>query len=111
MSQSAVSIRYTSALIDAAQESGVLDRVEADVQALLDLLHASEDLREFVADPMMRSEQKRAVLNNLLAGKIEDITLRFCYCCATIAASAYCPNCYRTSYPYWKIGAARPRLR
>ncbi|MCE2435281.1 MAG: F0F1 ATP synthase subunit delta, partial [Candidatus Latescibacteria bacterium] len=72
MSQSAVSIRYTSALIDAAQESGVLDRVEADVQALLALLHASEDLRGFVADPMMGSEQKRAVLNKLLAGKIED---------------------------------------
>lgn len=77
MSQSAVSIRYTSALIDAAQESGVLDRVEADVQALSDLLRASEDLRGFVADPMVQSAQKRAVLNNLLAGKIEDITLRF----------------------------------
>lgn len=77
MSQSAVSIRYTSALIDAAQDRGVLDRVEADVQALLDLLHASEDLRAFVADPMMQAEQKRAVLNELLAGKIGDITLRF----------------------------------
>lgn len=77
MSQSAVSIRYTRALIDAAQDRGVLAQVEADVQALLDLLRASEDLRAFVADPMMQAEQKRAVLSELLAGKIGDITLRF----------------------------------
>ncbi len=77
VSQSAVSIRYTSALIDAAQDSGVLHRVEADARAVLDLLRDSEDLREFVADPVMQSEQKHAILNNLLAGKIQDVTLRF----------------------------------
>ena len=77
MSQSAVSIRYTEALIDAATESGVLDQVEGDVQALLELVRASEDLRNFVADPMMQSDQKRTVLNNLLAGKVHDVTLRF----------------------------------
>ena len=77
VSPSAVSIRYTRALIDAARDSDALDLVEADVQALLDLLRASEDLREFVADPMIQSDRKRAVLNELLAGKIQGITLRF----------------------------------
>ena len=77
MSQSAVSIRYTEALIDAAEDVGVLDQVADDVQALLDLVRASEDLRAFIADPMMQAEQKRTVLNNLLAGKVQDVTLRF----------------------------------
>ncbi len=77
MSQSAVSVRYTDALVEAAQERGVLDDFESDVQALLNLLRDSRDLSDFVADPMILSEQKRTVLNNLLSGKIQDVTLRF----------------------------------
>ena len=77
MSQSAVSVRYTEALADAGQERGVLDDVESDVQALLNLLRESRDLADFVADPMIRSEQKRTVLNNLLSGKVQDVTLEF----------------------------------
>jgi len=77
VSQSAVSVRYTEALIEAAEEVGALEQVEDDFQALLELVRASGDLRAFVADPMMRSEQKRTVLNNLLSGKVQDVTLRF----------------------------------
>ena len=77
MSQSAVSVRYTEALIDAAQDRGVLDDVVGDVQALKGLLRESNDLSTFVADPMMHSGRKRTVLNSLLAGKVQDITLNF----------------------------------
>lgn len=77
MSQSTVSVRYIEALIDAAQERQVLDRVADDVQALLGLFRESEELSAFVADPMMRSERKRTVLDSLLSGKVQDITLNF----------------------------------
>ena len=77
MSQSTVSVRYIEALIDAAKERQVLDRVADDVQALLELFRTSQELSTFVADPMMRSERKRTVLNSLLAGKIQEITLNF----------------------------------
>ena len=77
MSQSAVSSRYTEALIEAAEERDALDRVEADVQGLLDLLLASDELRAFAADSMIRSEQKKAVFRNLFSGRIDDLTLNF----------------------------------
>ena len=77
MSPSTVSVRYTEALIDAAQERQVLDNVVDDVQALLDLFRESEALSTFIADPMMRSDRKRTVLNSLLSGKIQDISLNF----------------------------------
>lgn len=77
MSQSAVSVRYIEALMDAAKEQGVLDDVAVDVQALLDLFDENEELSAFIADPMMPSQRKRTVLNNLLSGKIQSVTLNF----------------------------------
>ena len=77
MSQSAVSVRYTDALIDAAEDQGVLDTVADDVQAVLDLLGESDELAAFIADPIMRSERKRTVLSSLLSGKVHAVTLNF----------------------------------
>lgn len=77
MSQSVVAARYIEALIDAAEERGVLDKVTDDVQALSDLLSVSKELSTFVADPMMLSERKRTVLSSLLSGKVHEVTLNF----------------------------------
>lgn len=77
MSQSVVSVRYADALLDAAEERGVLNDVVGDVQAVLDLLRQSKDLAAFVADPMMQSGRKRTVLNSLLSGKVQGVTLNF----------------------------------
>lgn len=77
MSQSAVSARYTEALIDAAEERHVLESVSADVQGLLALLQESEALRDFASDPMIRSDQKKKVFQNLFGGKVDPLTLNF----------------------------------
>lgn len=77
MSQSVVAARYIEALIDAAEERGVLDNVTDDVQALSDLFSESKELSTFVADPMMLSERKRTVLSSLFAGKVHEVTLNF----------------------------------
>ncbi len=77
MSQSAVAVRYAEALLEAAQEKDALDAVASDVEGLLNLLLGSEDLSNFVADPMMRSDQKKRILGNLFEGKINALTLNF----------------------------------
>jgi F-type H+-transporting ATPase subunit delta len=77
VSQSAVAVRYAEALIEAAQEKNALDAVSSDVEGLLNLLRESEDLAQFVADPMMRSDQKQRILSNLFKGKVNDLTCNF----------------------------------
>jgi len=69
--------RYTAALASAAEERGFLDQVAEDAEALADLLASSEDLRAFVEDPFALPEQKKAVLRNLLEGKVQEVTLGF----------------------------------
>lgn len=77
MSRIGVSTRYTQALVSAAEERGELDPVRQDVQGLLELVRESEELRAFVADPLVHSEQKSSVFRALLSGKVHDLTLDF----------------------------------
>ena len=77
MGQTAVSLRYIEALVGAAEERGVLDRVEEDAQGLLELIRASEDLRVFLADALIRAEQKKTLFRTLFSGKIQELTLNF----------------------------------
>lgn len=77
MNHSAVAVRYTEALIDAAEERNALDRVASDVEGLLLLLQSSSDLQSFVSDPMIQSEQKKKVFRNVFNGKIDALTLNF----------------------------------
>lgn len=77
MNHSAVAVRYTEALIDAAEERNALDRVASDVEGLLLLLQSSNDLQSFVSDPMIQSEQKKKVFRNVFTGKVDALTLNF----------------------------------
>lgn len=77
MNRSGVSQRYIEALAGAAEERGVLDEIQADVEGLSDLLASSEDLTSYVADPLILPEQKREAFTALFQGKVQDLTLNF----------------------------------
>ena len=77
MNRSGVSQRYIEALAGAAEERGVLDEIQADVEGLSDLLASSEDLTSYVADPLILPEQKRKAFTGLFQGKVQDLTLNF----------------------------------
>ena len=77
MQEAGVAARYSRALIGAAEEQGVLDAVEEDVEALIDLLRDSEDLREFLGDPLIHPQRKEQALRSLLTGKLQGLTLNF----------------------------------
>ena len=77
MNETPVSLRYARALVQAAEEQGVLDRVREDLLGLLDLIRESEDLRAFLVDPLIHPEQKRKAFQTLFSGQVGDLTLSF----------------------------------
>ena len=77
MNETPVSLRYARALIRAAEEQGVLDRVQEDLLGLLDLIQESEELRAFLTDPLIHPEQKRVAFQELFSGRMGDLTLSF----------------------------------
>lgn len=67
--------RYATALFELAQESGALDKAEADIAALSDALEASEDLRSLIASPIYsRDDQARAMSAVGKALGLSDLT-------------------------------------
>jgi len=77
LSQTAVSQRYSEALFGAAEERDMLDQVEEEAGAILDLMQESTELSDFLANPMIPSAQKQVFIRTLLTGKVSDVMLNF----------------------------------
>ncbi|MBD2100611.1 ATP synthase F1 subunit delta [Leptolyngbya sp. FACHB-261] len=73
----AIAQPYAEALMSLAQGQNLVERFGSDVQGLLDLLTQSEDLREFLANPLTKGEDKKAVLRSLLTEQVHPYTLSF----------------------------------
>lgn len=76
MSLKRVAVRYAEALIELAQEQKKLDTVKND----MDLLRSLTKNKEFFSvlkSPIIPNPKKEAVVNKLLEGKVDDLTLRF----------------------------------
>jgi len=68
---------YAQALISIAQEHDLVDNIAQDVQGLLDLLETSVDLKEFLANPVLQAEAKKAALQQIVGEQVHTYTLNF----------------------------------
>ncbi|MEB3229709.1 MAG: ATP synthase F1 subunit delta [Leptolyngbyaceae bacterium] len=68
---------YAQALMDAAKSNGLIDRIADDIQTILELLDSSDDLQQFLDNPLIKPEAKKAVIRQLLADTAQPYTLNF----------------------------------
>ncbi|NJN85175.1 MAG: F0F1 ATP synthase subunit delta [Leptolyngbyaceae cyanobacterium SL_7_1] len=68
---------YAQALMSLAQSSDLVDRLGEDMGALQQLLTDSEELRQFIATPLVKAEQKKAVLRQVVREQVHPYTLNF----------------------------------
>lgn len=75
---SVVSERYAKALIELAEESKKLDKIEKDLQDLQGMIHASPDLANTIRSPL---NKEQSLLNAMFAiadkAKLQDVTKSF----------------------------------
>ena len=69
--------RYAATLLEAAEESSVLDAVRSDVRGLRQTLEQSEELAAFVGNRYMSSTLQRGALERLFGGRVQSLTLSF----------------------------------
>ena len=69
--------RYAVTLLEAADETGVTESVKRDVEGLVVTLHRSEELLEFLNNPLIGAEIQASALRQLFSGKVEELTLNF----------------------------------
>jgi F-type H+-transporting ATPase subunit delta len=69
--------RYAQALFDLALEKGKLEVVKADLEALERLQAGSPELAAILASPVLLTSARLGVLDALLKGRADELTLRF----------------------------------
>ena len=62
---SQIARRYAESLLDLAQDKPGLEVVSKDFQGLLDILKGSEELSRAIADPRIKTSEKKAVLEDI----------------------------------------------
>jgi F-type H+-transporting ATPase subunit delta len=68
---------YAQALMSVAKSHNLTDRFGDDMAAVLALLDESQDLQTFLASPLIKGDDKKAVLRQLLADEIHPYAFNF----------------------------------
>ena len=77
MSQTRIAHRYAEALLEAAEDGKVLEKVVVDAQHLQSLIAASREFRLFLLSPVIKREKKETIFKELFGASVAPLTLRF----------------------------------
>ncbi len=69
--------RYATALLELAAEAGAHERIYEELQDVAAVLRSSGELRAVLRNPVIRTERKRAILEELFAGRVSELLLQF----------------------------------
>ncbi|MAT55733.1 MAG: ATP synthase F1 subunit delta [Bacteroidetes bacterium] len=76
MSAQRIASRYARSLIEVAQEKGKLERVLEDIKAF-DALSKVRDFYLLLKSPVIKADKKKKILEAILGGKFDDLTMQF----------------------------------
>jgi F-type H+-transporting ATPase subunit delta len=68
---------YAQALLSVAQSNGLLDRFTEEIKSLLGVLEESADLRDFIGNPVIKEDTKKAVLSRVLGDDTHPFLANF----------------------------------
>lgn len=68
---------YAKAWMSVAQSNDLTDQLGEDANALLELLSNSTDFSQFLDNPLVKAEDKKAVLRQVLNEQVHPYTLNF----------------------------------
>lgn len=77
MALTKVARRYAQALFELAEEKKLLDTVAGELGELTKCLSDSQELRNFISDPVLTPDQKKQVLHSLFDKQLSGFLLNF----------------------------------
>jgi F-type H+-transporting ATPase subunit delta len=75
MNESRVASRYAKSLLDLAQEKGILEQVNNDMELFNKICKENPMLSRVFKNPIIDHSKKLAILDSLLKGRVNDLTL------------------------------------
>jgi F-type H+-transporting ATPase subunit delta len=77
MNQSKIAVRYAKALFLSALEKNLLEIVRTDVALINQTIEDSDQFELYLKSPVVKSNQKFKLINEVFSGKINDLSLNF----------------------------------
>jgi F-type H+-transporting ATPase subunit delta len=68
---------YAAALMSIAQTNDLVDRFGEDISGLLNVLRESEPLRQFLSNPFVKPNAKKAVLQQIVGDQVHPLVRNF----------------------------------
>ena len=68
---------YARALFDYTLKKNVMHKVTLDMHDLISLLNQSEDLTQYLNNPIIRVERKEEILKKILKSRLNEETFKF----------------------------------
>ena len=68
---------YASALMSLAKSNNLSEQFGNDIRSLLSLLESSEDLRQFLANPLIKPDAKKAVIKQIAGEEMNPLMRSF----------------------------------
>lgn len=68
---------YAQALMSLARDQNLIDRFGEDTQATLDVMSSSPELQQFLANPILSAESKKAVLQQVVGEAVHPTFINF----------------------------------
>jgi F-type H+-transporting ATPase subunit delta len=83
------SARYAKSLLDLALERNELEKVYADIQLILHTIRENRDLAAMLKSPVIKTEKKKIVLNEIFSKELSAVTNSFLQLIATHKREEY----------------------
>lgn len=77
MTDSKVSLRYATSLLDMAEDKKNLETVSKDMEVVKNAIESSDDFQNLLESPVVKPNVKSSILNEIFKTKIDDESLKF----------------------------------
>lgn len=82
-------VRYAKALKELALEQGVLEKVRDDMKLIGSVCQSNHDFTVVMDSPVIKTDKKQAILNEVFKGKISKLTELFLHVLASKRRESY----------------------
>jgi len=72
MSEFVISTRYANALMESSMEKNSFEQTMQDIELVYNTLSKSKELRNILNNPIISSEKKASILDEIFEGKVSD---------------------------------------
>lgn len=75
MSSFQVAQRYAKSLLEIARENNIEEKVYQDMRLVHSTISSNSDFRNLLKSPIIRHDRKRAILEGIFSGKVDNISM------------------------------------